>query len=155
MSNGTETNAANLFSPTFMAEKTITIVAPGGIVGYVASVPQCLEFEDEEGLTMALAALGYTFTKTFSYWPFVPSAGTSFAGGLENGNVPWLVISPVPPVNGVFDSTQGAFAVNAGKYADFWNHGVHPFVGSSYEASLRADISMRTEAAIQGNPNLG
>lgn len=150
-----ETNAANLFIPAFMAEKTITIVAPGGIVGYVASVPQCMQFEDSDALLMALAALGYVYAKTFPYWPFVPAPGTTFAGGLENGKVPWLAISPVPVFNDVWDSTQGAFAVNAGKYANFWNHGVSPFVGSSYEMELRSDIAARTEAAKQGNPNLG
>lgn len=150
-----ETNAANLYSPTFMPEKTITIIGPGGITGYVASVPQCLEFGDEEGLIMALAALGYTFTKIFSYWPFVPAFGTTFGGGLENGNVPWLSLSPVPVVNDVWDSTAGAFIVNAGKFANYWDHGVNPFVGSSYEMQLREDIAVRVEAAKAGNPNMG
>lgn len=150
-----ETNAANLFVPSFMDEKTITIIAPGGLTGYVASVPQCMSFLDSEALLLALAALGYTYTKTFSYWPFVPAPGTTFGGGLENGRVPWLAISPVPVVNDVWDATAGAFAVNAGKYANFWNHGVNPFVGSSYEMDLRTDIATRMEAARQGNPNLG
>ena len=52
------------------------------------------------------------------------------------------------------DNTR-AFAVNAGKFANYWNHGVSPFVGSSYEMQLKDDISMRTQAAINGNPNLG
>ena len=151
-----ETNAANLFIPEFMPEGTIQIVAPGGIVSHVASVPQCMDFEDSDALLMALAALGYVHTKTFPYWPFTPAPGTTFSGGLlENGNVPWLVVSPVPPVNGVWDASQGAFGVNAGKFANYWNHGVSPFVGSSYEMQLREDIANRTEAAKQGNPNLG
>jgi hypothetical protein len=113
-----------------------------------------MDFLDSDALLLALAALGFVYTENFSYWPFVPAAGTTFSGGLENGNVPWIVVSPVPKV-GVWDASKGAFAVNAGKFANYWNHGVSPFVGSSYEMQLKDDISMRTQAAINGNPNLG
>lgn len=153
MSNGT--NAANLFEPDFMPEQTISTTVAGGITGWVKSVPLCMAFEDSDAIRMALEALGYLYTKTFSYPPYTPGYGQTFSGGLENGNVPWLVLSPVPVINNNWDATAGAFAVNAGKFANYWNHGVSPFVGSSYEAELRADIAMRIEAAKNGNPNLG
>jgi hypothetical protein len=149
-----ETNAANLFVPHFMPEMTIFIMAPGGISSWVASVPQCMDFLDSDALLMALAALGFPFTETFSYPPFVPSAGTTFSGGLENGNVPWIVVSPIPKGTG-WSASAGAFAVNAGKFANYWNHGVNPFVGSSYEIQLKEDIANRTQAAQAGQPNLG
>ena len=144
---------ANTYMPQFMAEKTIAITATGGLVtGWVASVPKCLTFESVGGLIAALQDLGYLYTETFDFSPFQPAPGTSFAGGPRDGFVPWLGVSPVPVINGQWRTDQGAFAVNAGSFANYWNHGVNPFVGSSYENDLRADIQVRVESAKQGMP---
>lgn len=144
---------ANSYTPQFMAEMTISVTATGGLVtGWVASVPECLTFESVSALIAALQDLGYPYTETFDFSPFEPAPGTSFAGGPRDGFVPWLGISPVPVINGQWRTDQGAFAVNAGVFANYWNHGVHPFVGSSYEADLRADVQRRVDSAKQGMP---
>lgn len=147
----------NTYVPQYMPEKTIYLMAAGGIQDWVASVPQCLAFESVDDLVSALQALGYAFTASFEEDPFSNANGT-FAGGPKgNGHVPWIGISPVPfsmPANPP-QASDGAFVVNAGKYGDFWNHGVKPFIGSSYHATLIDDIQMRMDAARSGQPNLG
>lgn len=161
----TETNAANLFVPDYMPEHTIYTTAVG-ILEWLASFPKCLSFEDEDGLKMALAALGYPYTAAFDYAPL--PTGQPFGGGPKNGLVPWIKLSPVPVTNDqwLFFFTRegvwvqgweenGAFAMTAGQLAAFFSHGVEPFVGSSYEADLRKEISNRIEAAKAGTPVLG
>jgi hypothetical protein len=119
----------------------------------VASVNKCLAFESVGGLIAAVQDAGYPYVETFDYAPFPPASGTSFAGGPRDGLVPWLGISPVPPLNGIWDAQQGAFVVAAGVYGYFWRHSdVIPFVGSSYENDLRADVQMRIESAKNGYP---
>lgn len=148
----------NNYVPVYMPEQTIYVVAAGGIQDWVASVPYCLSFDSVDDLVQAIQALGYAYTASFAATPPVP-AGNTFAGGPKgDGSVPWLGISPVPPQPGdppIWKASDGAFAVVAGKYGDFWNHGVHPFVGSSYHTTLIEDIKMRMDAARNGQPNLG
>lgn len=145
----------NAYVPAFMPEKSIYLIATGGIQNWVASVPQCLAFESVNDLVSALQSLGYAYTASFESVPFTVPTGQEFAGGPKgNGHVPWIGISPVPTTNG-WHAEDGAFVINAGKYADFWNHGVHPFVGSSYHMTLIDDIRMRMEAAKGGQPDLG
>lgn len=139
----------NNYAPSFMPDMTIYITAAGGIQDWVTSVPQCLNFESVDDLVKSLQALGYAYTGAFDNYPF-ESNGT-FGGGPKDGLVPWIGISPVP----TWHASDGAFVVNAGKYADFWNHGVHPFIGSSYHLALIEDIKMRMDAARGGQPNLG
>lgn len=145
----------NSYRPVFMPEQSIYIVAAGGLQDWVASVPQCLAFENADDLVSALQSLGYANTAKFEYPPFVVPAGNTFAGGPRgNGNVPWIGISPVPAPP--WQANQGAFVVNAGKYGYFWRDAaVVPFVGSSFHKDLVADIEMRIEAAHNGQPNLG
>ena len=156
MTQPTETNAANLFQPNYMPEGTIYTLAVGGIFNWVKSNPYCLSFADQDGLAMALNALGYTYVETTSADPW-PAGGQTFYGGDEEGQVPWVALSPVPPKTGpdgklMYSAQDGAFAVNGGIFAAYWSHGVKPFVGSSYEADLRADINNRIQQAKAGNP---
>lgn len=154
----------NTYAPVFMPEQTIYITAAGGIQDWVTSVPQCLAFESVDDLVVALQALGYAYTSWFEYWPFDDANGP-FAGGPREGKVPWIGISPVPPSNSgppdfkpVWRAEDGAFVINAGKYADFWRSAgspAKPFVGSGQHQALVADIQMRMDAARGGQPNLG
>lgn len=148
----------NNYVPVFMPEQSIYFVAAGGIQDWVASVPYCLSFDSVDELVKAIQNLGYPNTASFPATPPVP-AGNTFAGGpYGDGTVPWLGISPVPPTPGnppIWHASDGAFVIVAGKYADFWNHGVKPFIGSSYHLGLIEDIKMRMDAARNGQPNLG
>ena len=151
----------NSYLPVYMPEQSIFITAAGGIQDWVASVPQCLAFENVNDLVSAIQALGYDFTGAFPNWPFKTN-GTFGGGPTTVGLVPWLGISPVPPTNSgppdfrpIWSAADGAFVVNAGKYGAFWSHGVTPFIGSSYHTALIQDIQMRMDAARGGNPDLG
>ena len=145
----------NSYLPVYMPQETIILTAAGGIQGFVASVPQCLAFESLNDLVLVLQSLGYFYTAGFAYVPFSPANGT-FSGGPGDGLVPWIGMSPLPfSLNNPPEAADGAFVVNAGKYANFWNHGVSPFIGSSYHVDLIKDIQMRMDAARNGNPNLG
>ena len=156
MKTARDTNPANTFTPHFMPEQTIYTIAAGGIADYVKSVPKCMVFDDADALLAALAALGFPYTEAFEYTPYSPGPGQTFAGGPRDGKVPWIVVSPVPQQNDQWRADQGAFAVNAGVYGYFWRESdIVPFVGSSYHQDLIADIHMRIEAAMAGQPNLG
>lgn len=148
----------NNYLPQYMPEQTIYLVAAGGIQDWVASIPKCLAFESLDDLVLSLQSIGYAFTSSFEDVPYVVPSGNDFAGGPKgDGSVPWIGISPVPPTGypATWHAQDGAFVVNAGVYADFWNHGIHPWIGSSYHKTLIEDINMRMDAARNGAPNLG
>lgn len=148
----------NNYHPQYMPEMTIYLVGAGGVQDWVASIPKCLAFESINDLVSAMQSIGYAYTSSFESVPYSVPAGNDFAGGPRgDGSVPWLGISPVPPSGypPVWQASDGAFVVNGGVYGDFWNHGVHPFIGSSYHLALIDDVKMRMDAARAGTPNLG
>lgn len=132
------TRPANDYVPDFRDEGDVKIVAAGGIIGIVEPVPACLEDNSLPGLVAAMNDLGYS-PATFYYWPFY--GGVAWFSDM----VPWLSMT---------DSYLHTFYVNAGIFANYWAHGVNPFVGSSYEQSLRADINYRFQAAAAGYPTI-
>ena len=130
---------ANTYEPEFRPEQglgSVKIVAPGGIAGWVEPIPACLADESLPGLVAAMQDLGY-YVATFAYWPFY--GGSAWF----SDQVPWLAMT---------NSYMVTFYVNAGLFAAYWNHEAHPFIGSSYEAGLRADIDYRFQAAAAGYP---
>lgn len=131
---------ANDYVPVFMPEGSVWVNAPGGLIDPVASVPQCLTAASAGELLPALAALGYDSVSVFLDEPF-HGGTTDF-----NRRVPWLT---------VVMGGNPAFIVNAGKIANYWNHGVNPFEGSSYENDLRQDFENRSQQAAAGNPDIG
>ena len=135
----TTTRPANDYVPEYRPEQglgSIKIIAPGGIAGWVEPVPACLTDDSLPGLLAALADLGY-YAASFSYWPFY--GGSAWFSDM----VPWLSLT---------NAYMNTFYVNAGLFANYWNHGIHPFVGSSEEMALRADIDYRFQAAAAGYP---
>lgn len=113
---------ANSYVPKYLPEGQVTVTLLFW-TRPVNPMPYCLDPADGQNLIDALKSIGVSA----QIYEDVPYQGWYLK---FNQKVPWVQFA-----NGG--------AMNAGLLANYFNHGVEPFVGSPFEAQLLADVASR------------
>lgn len=129
----TQPDLANSFVPVYLPFNSVHATGYG-FSEPIDSIPYCMSTVSIPKLIAVIQSYGFEVSIFFAT-PWKDS-GFTF-----NQQVPWL-------------SLPNGAVVNAGIIAEYFNHGVNPFVGTDEETGLIADINYRIQQAQVGNVSI-